>query len=136
MIAIIITCVLAFVCLWFLHGINKVSPSTPTKPTQKCQTHFKNFPQRDKAKMMPYIIQNGVFGLLFLGAAAYFFSLYFLLKSLVLIYITVCAYSLYQVFAYEDAQKHESEKMNANMNEFSQGYEIDGGAGGENLHGP
>ncbi|KAG5669649.1 hypothetical protein PVAND_017533 [Polypedilum vanderplanki] len=104
MIVIIITCVLALVCIWFIYGIN----------------------MRDKRKMMPYIIQNGVFGILFLGAAIFFLSIYFLIKSLILLYITICAYSLYSVYAYEDEQKQETEMMNANMDEYSHNYEAEG----------
>lgn len=84
---------------------------------------------------MPYIIQNGVFGVLFIGAAIYFISIIFFVKSIVFIYISIASYSLYEVFAFEEAQKQENVQMNANFTEYGHNYEAESYSGqhlGEN----
>jgi len=78
---------------------------------------------------MPFIIQNGVFGVLFIGAAIYFISIIFLIKSIVFLYISIASYSLYEVFAYEEAQKQEHVQMNANFNEYGHNYEAESYSG-------
>ena len=78
---------------------------------------------------MPYIIQNGVFGVLFIGAAIYFVSIIFLVKFIVFIYIAIASYSLYEVFAYEEAQKLENVQMNANLKEYGHNYEAESYSG-------
>ena len=78
---------------------------------------------------MPYIIQNGVFGVLFIGAAIYFISIIFLIKSIVFIYISIASYSLYEVFAFEEAQKQENVQMNANFTEYGHNYEAESYSG-------
>ncbi|KAL7012020.1 hypothetical protein ACKWTF_014575 [Chironomus riparius] len=79
--------------------------------------------------MMPYIIQNGVFGVLFIGAAIYFISIIFLVKSIVFTYISIASYSLYEVFAFEEAQKQENVQMNENFNEYGHTYEAESYSG-------
>ncbi|XP_070509043.1 uncharacterized protein [Chironomus tepperi] len=110
---IIISAFLAVVCFLFIHGMRL----------------------HDTGKMMPYIIQNGVFGVLFIGAAIYFISLIFLVKSIVFTYISIASYSLYQVFAFEDAQKQENVQMNANFNDYGHNYEAESYGGGNGVQG-
>lgn len=59
--------------------------------------------------MLPFMIQTFIFGVLFLGASLFFLTVYFFIKSVMMFYIFVCAFSLHQVFIFEKLEKEENE---------------------------
>lgn len=55
------------------------------------------------------MIQQFIFGVLFLGASLFFLTIFFLIKAIISFYIFICAFSLHHVFTFEKLEKEENE---------------------------